>query len=262
MENSKVGFSTLEKSSFSNGVPQAKTRKTGSGADTVDVEGDDVATRKEGPPADAENAFDRDEARRRKREAVLRVAASAFSQRGFANTSMSDVARALRISKPTLYDYFSTKQDILYECHLLALGHGRAAVDLAASESTGRAKLDAFLRRYMNGIFGDFGNCPVLTDVDSLDSPQRDQIVARRSEMSEALREIIRVGVDDGTLLDCDVHLAAMFVLGAINWIPLWYRDTGRNTPDEIVEAFVAFFHQGFAALERAPFGEGKSKSE
>lgn len=221
-----------------------------------------MATRKEGPPADAENAFDRDEARRRKREAVLRVAASAFSQRGFANTSMSDVARALRISKPTLYDYFSTKQDILYECHLLALGHGRAAVDLAASESTGRAKLDAFLRRYMNGIFGDFGNCPVLTDVDSLDSPQRDQIVARRSEMSEALREIIRVGVDDGTLLDCDVHLAAMFVLGAINWIPLWYRDTGRNTPDEIVEAFVAFFHQGFAALERAPFGEGKSKSE
>lgn len=181
------------------------------------------------------------------------MAASAFNQRGFANTSMTDVARALRISKPTLYDYFTSKQDILYECHLLALSHGRAAFDLAAVEQTGKAKLGVFLRRYMNGIFGDFGTCPVLTDVDSLAAEAREEIVVKRAEMSEALRQIIRTGIADGTLIGCDPHLATMFVLGAINWIPLWYREEGLNTPDEIVDAFLRFFEHGLSNGAASP---------
>lgn len=193
--------------------------------------------------------FDRDEQRKRKRDAVIGVAASAFNRRGFANTSMDDVARALGVTKPTLYQYFSSKQDILYECHHRAMDHGEAGLSLAAEQGgDGRERLMAYLRRYMQGIFGEFGTCAVLTDVDSLTPDQREAVVTRRSAISRATQALIEEGIADGSLAPVDAKLATLFTLGAVNWIPLWYRENGPNTPEQIVEEFIRLLSHGVAA--------------
>ena len=198
------------------------------------------------PTLSSLGAFDKGEQRRRKREAVLRVAASAFNQRGFANTSMDDVAGVLGVSKPTLYQYFKSKQDLLFACHQVAMDNGEAGLALAsASKGTGLEKLIIYLRRYMEGIFGDLGTCPVLTDVDSLAPSDRDAVVARRSRISRATTDLIVEGIDDGSIANRDPKLATLFALGVVNWIPLWYRESGRSTPDEIVNTFVALLTSG-----------------
>lgn len=189
-----------------------------------------------------------------KREAVLRVAASAFNRRGFANTSMDDVAGALGVSKPTLYQYFRSKQDILYECHQLAMDHGQAGLALAeAHDGDGFEKLIVYLRRYMQGIFGDFGTCPVLTDVDSLTPEHRTEVVDRRAVISRATTELIEMGIADGSIVPCNPKLAALFALGVVNWIPLWYRESGPNTPDEIISEFARLFRTGLALSPDGP---------
>lgn len=193
--------------------------------------------------------FDRDEQRRRKREAVIGVAASAFNRRGFANTSMDDVAKALGVTKPTLYQYFASKQDILYECHHRAMDHGEAGLALAAEfGGTGCDKLMIYLRRYMQGIFGDFGTCAVLTDVDSLTQDQRAAVVTRRSAISGATQDIIESGIKDGSILPCNAKLATLFTLGAVNWIPLWYRESGPSTPEDIIDEFVRLLESGLVS--------------
>lgn len=198
-------------------------------------------------------AFDREEQRRLKREAVLRVAASAFNRRGFANTSMDDVAGALGVSKPTLYQYFRSKQDILYECHQLAMDHGQAGIALAeAHNENGFEKLIVYLRRYMQGIFGDFGTCPVLTDVDSLTPKHRAEVVDRRAVISRATTKLIESGIADGSIAPCNPKLAGLFALGVINWIPLWYRESGPNTPEEIITEFARLFRTGLATPAQA----------
>ncbi len=189
--------------------------------------------------ADPSLIFDRDTQRKKKREAVIGVAAAAFNRRGFANTSMDDVARALGVTKPTVYQYFSTKQDILYECHHRSMDHGEAGLALADShEGSGCERVIVYLRRYMQGIFGEFGTCAVLTDVDSLTETQRDAVVARRSKISRATQNLIEHGIADGSIAACDAKLATLFILGAVNWIPLWYREHGPNTVIEIVDEF------------------------
>lgn len=203
-----------------------------------------LRTSQETPPADdparPPHIFDRSEQRRLKREAVVGVAASAFNRRGFANTSMDDVAKALGVTKPTLYQYFSSKQDILNECHHRAMDHGEAGLALAAAHHGSAAeKLMVYLRRYMQGIFGDFGTCAVLTDVDSLTPQQRATVVERRSAISSATQDLIEQGIADSSIAPCDAKLATLFTLGAVNWIPLWYRETGPNTPDEIIDEYV-----------------------
>lgn len=185
---------------------------------------------------------------------MLRAAASAFIREGFANTSMDDVAKRLGISKPTLYQYFPSKEDILYECHQLSMSHAEAGLALArATGGPGLEKLLTFLRRYMGGMLGEFGTCPVLTNVDNLSPARREEMVHRRAKISAAARRFIQDGVRDGSVRRCPPGLAALFTLGAVNYIPLWYRDSGPNPPEEIVDSFVDFLRASIAAPPQAP---------
>lgn len=197
---------------------------------------------------DVANAFDRDDQRNRKREAVLRVAASAFNRRGYANTSLDDIAASLGVSKPTLYQYFSSKQEILYRCHQLALDQGDAGIALAeVDRGSGLDKLFIYLLTYMRGFFGEIGAGPVLTDVDSLTPANRKKVVERRARISAATTRFVEQGVNDGSIVDCDPKLASLFALSVVNWMAYWYREDGPNTPDEIMSTFMMLFHSGLA---------------
>jgi AcrR family transcriptional regulator len=199
---------------------------------------------------DVANAFDRADQRNRKREAVLRAAASAFNRRGYANTSLDDIAATLGVSKPTLYQYFSSKQEILYRCHQLALDQGDAGIALAeVNRGSGLDKLFIYLQTYMRGFFGEIGAGPVLTDVDSLTPANRKKVVERRARISAAATRFIAQGVKDGSIVKCDSKLAALFALSVVNWMAYWYREDGPNTPEEIMSTFMNLFRHGLARV-------------
>jgi AcrR family transcriptional regulator len=58
---------------------------------------------------------DRKRARDVKREAVLRMAVRLFLEEGYRCTPLSRIAKRLNITKPALYNYFSSKEEILHE---------------------------------------------------------------------------------------------------------------------------------------------------
>src|SRR2546422_6920381 len=51
-----------------------------------------------------------------KREAVIRAAAQAFNRKGYHNTSLDDIAAALEVTKPTVYYYVTSKEQLLFQC--------------------------------------------------------------------------------------------------------------------------------------------------
>jgi len=54
-----------------------------------------------------------EEIRSQSREKILKSALNLFSQKGFENTSMSQIARESGVSKGLIYNYFSGKEDLL-----------------------------------------------------------------------------------------------------------------------------------------------------
>ncbi|MCA0206915.1 MAG: TetR/AcrR family transcriptional regulator [Proteobacteria bacterium] len=195
------------------------------------------------------NAFDKAELHRRRREEVVRTAAQAFSRNGFGNTSMDEVALSLGISKATLYQYFKSKQEILFQCHLLSIRHGEAGLELAQrAEGSGLDRLLVFLRRYMTGAFGELGGLSMLGDITALTPERREQVITKRAHISHMSDRLIEDGLRDGSIRRCDAKLAKLFAMGVVNWIPSWYSDQGERTADEIVDAFIDFFTHSFAA--------------
>ena len=98
-----------------------------------------------------------------KTDAILTAAFAQFSQYGFQKTSMSDIARAMGISRASLYTYFDNKEEIfkkacvninaqsLQKVERLLTGHG------AASPIAERVN-DALLARY--GMFLEIAKSP------------------------------------------------------------------------------------------------------
>ncbi len=153
---------------------------------------------------------------------------------------MDDVAKALGITKPTLYKYYPSKHAILIECHLLALTYAESALTKAETGQTGLQKAMIFAHENMRGVLGELGTFPVISDVDALLPADRKRVVRKRKAVSTAVRAIISEGMADGSIQVGNANLAAMFVFGVFNWIPIWYRPNGESTPDQIMECFEA----------------------
>ncbi len=202
--------------------------------------------KKSAPIVEMNELFDRSTLRERRRQAIIRAAATAFNREGFHKTSMDDLAATLNTSKPTLYQFFKNKQKLLYACHQHAMDHGEAGLMLAHRDGkSGREKLAIYCRRYMHGVMHDFGSCAVLTDLDALQKDDRAAAIDRRAKISAATREIIEEGLRDGSFASVDSKLASLFVLSVVNWILIWYRPDGDRPRDEIVEAFIGMIDNG-----------------
>ena len=101
-----------------------------------------------------------DESREAKRLTILSTAARIFNERGFHNTSMSDVADALGVSKPFLYYYLKDKEDILFECSRIATGQLHAILDdVRKAKVNGWQRLELVFRAYAEVMTTDFGIC-------------------------------------------------------------------------------------------------------
>lgn len=190
-----------------------------------------------------------DEINRLKREAVIRESARIFSRRGYHNASLDDVAKSLNVSKGTLYNYVTDKEEILFESLKLALDFGEKAFEIAEQQAgTGADKLRSTLRNYISMLHDELGACGMLTEVDALKPAHRREIVARRDEQERWFVALIEQGMADGSLRPLDKKLAVFTFMGAVNSISRWYSPKGRLTHVEIAEGVADLLLDGMTA--------------
>ncbi len=182
-----------------------------------------------------------------KRLALIREAGKAFSRKGFHNTSMDEVAATLNVTKPALYYYIKTKQEILYECHNYAIDLGEQARQIAwATSDKPLERLQILLKTYIELLTGTFGSHAVLTEpISSLEPAYRAKIVARLREFDQIFQSLLLDAIAEGSIPPIDHRLAIGFFMGAVNNITRWYSPEGRRSGPEIAEAFVNFIVHG-----------------
>ncbi|WP_430781823.1 TetR family transcriptional regulator [Actinoplanes sp. G11-F43] len=91
--------------------------------------------------------------RERKRQhtfdAVSALAIDMFLERGFDDVSVNDIAAAAEISKPTLFRYFRSKEDLAL--HRIA-DHAGEPARVVATRDAGLSPLDALHRHFLDGL--------------------------------------------------------------------------------------------------------------
>lgn len=181
-----------------------------------------------------------------RRDEILRSLGMVLRQRGFAALKMQDIADQLSMTKGNLYYYFSSKQDLLFHCHMKCMDVSLAALARVAADAaaTPAQKLHTLLRLHIAGILEEAYGAVLLTDLEDLVPAQRRQYVARRDRFEQGVRTILADGIAAGAFRALDPRVATFAMLGAINWMPKWYRPDGAWSAQQVAEKFAAWFLQ------------------
>ncbi|MFC4120991.1 TetR family transcriptional regulator [Nonomuraea zeae] len=87
--------------------------------------------------------------RQRVHEAISTAAISLFLERGFDEVPVTEIAAAAGVSKPTLFKYFPTKEDLVV--HRFADHQGEAA-RVVRARAAGESPLEALRRHFLDGL--------------------------------------------------------------------------------------------------------------
>jgi len=194
-------------------------------------------------------AFSRDAVHEAKRAALLREAAAAFNRHGFHATSLDDIARNLGVTKAALYHYFPNKTALLQACFDKAMAVAFDSLESARRVGTsGRDKLRLTLSGYLEQLIGELSCCVVLIEENALPARERARLVQDRDRFEQALRDLVREGIQDGSVVPCDPKLAIFAILGALNWVPKWFRETGPWSARQLTAAFAELFDRALSS--------------
>lgn len=209
-------------------------------------------TRQASVPSPWAPADKRAQQREIKRNAVLQTAAQLFNERGFHATSLDDIAERLNVSKPTLYYYIESKDQILLECVRIALDLMHAGIgEVRAAGGSAIDQLQACMRIYADIVMQDFGMCVIRIGEDPLPAPLKKELRHLKAGIDQQFRDLIDAGIAEGSLAPCDPKMAAFMLAGALSWVGRWYRADGDLTPEQITQQGIDLLLNG--VLQRAP---------
>jgi AcrR family transcriptional regulator len=187
-----------------------------------------------------------------KREAVMQAAAKLFRERGYDAASLNDLADMLRITKPTLYYYVASKENLLLEILKRAQDEIIGFLKEAdASDRTGIEKLRTVMIQYAMVMISDHGACLARLPWRMFSRDNHREVLDRITEADRILYRIIRLGEKDGTLAVPDRVVAYHAIFGSLNWMAYWTRDDGRIPAEELAEIQVDMLLNGIRGKNR-----------
>jgi AcrR family transcriptional regulator len=200
-------------------------------------------------------------------EHVLDVAARLFRRKGFAATTVREIASAAGILPGSLHYRFASKEELLLSLMERAIARLTDAIREAVAASRDPAER---LRRAHRAplrllLSGDDSVYVLLYDWRAVTSETAREALGRLRDRYEAFWDgLIYEAAGTGALRDrVDTSLLRLFGFGAINWVAQWAeREGGGRTPEQIADAFWGFMAYGVFADDRRPADVGRALDE
>ena len=191
-------------------------------------------------------------AARTRRQQIEDVASELFSRRGYAATSMRDIARALDLQGGSLYAHIPSKEAVLWAIVEQAAERFHAAVrPIAEGPGTATERLRAMIHAHVRVVAQGRERASVfLFQWTFLSGERRAAIAASRDAYEAYFTRVIAEGAAAGELAAPNPRLAAIFILSAMNGLATWYRPSGPLGPDDVAEQYADLLLTGLAKGE------------
>ena len=190
-----------------------------------------------------------------RRARMCRTAAQLFRDRGYDATSVSDVARALGMTKAGLYHHFESKEALLFEIMMYGLERVRDEVIVPVrTVRDPEERLRQLIVRHARIATRGQGAIAHLGDeIRALPSSGRRQIERRMRIYFDLIRDTLVELKTAGRLRDVDPTVATFGLLGMILWLPRWFRQGGRLDQEAVANEIANFALGGLLAPARRP---------
>jgi len=186
-----------------------------------------------------------------RRPEVFHVAARLFHQKGYAQTSMNDVAQALGLTKAGLYHYIESKDQLLlgilnYGLDLLEVEVIVPLAEIRNPEEKLRQLVKSHIRLILQKRFHEI--TVILHENRTLHGKSLMEVNLRKKKYIHFLEEIltdIRKNNPGGTI---QPKMGTFALLGMINWLYQWYDTKGAVSQEVLSEQYTELFLGGYLA--------------
>jgi AcrR family transcriptional regulator len=194
------------------------------------------------PSAAAERAPRADNRLPQVRDAAARL----FREKGYAFTSMRDIAAASGMLAGSLYYHFASKDELLVAVYAEGVRRIRAAVEAALLQGGDPwTQLERVCTAHLTALLEDSDYGQVVIRVRPDDVPEIAlQLVSLRDDYEKVFgRAIAALPLPS----KADRRALRLMLLGALNWSQTWYR-SGHDNPQTLARRFVNLLRDAPAA--------------
>ena len=176
-------------------------------------------------------------------EAIRDAALTLFAERGFRATTMNDVARAVGVRAPSLYNHVRSKHELLREIMVTTMDeliqgfHAAVATTCDRVEQLRRAT-EAHVRYHTRHRREAFVGS---REIPSLKPGARRVILDKRREYSMLFRDLIDRGAKEGVFVVRSPRLVAYAILDMGIGLAAWFRPDGPCTEQEVAQSYGQF---------------------
>jgi AcrR family transcriptional regulator len=175
---------------------------------------------------------------------ILERAAELFAERGFAGTTVQDIADALGMSRPALYYYVKSKEVILQQLvENLSINDAKVLEKIASRRGGDPVEK---LREMALQLATNAGSNPHQTQILAQSKHHLPEGIAELNldaERSIARRvmSVLEAGISKGQFRDVDPHTAALAIIGMCLWTAWWVEDTPlEQVTEQVAEQAVS----------------------
>lgn len=182
------------------------------------------------------------ERRENRRDEILRAAQDLFHRKGYASTSLDDIARAVGIKREGLYYYFPNRTQILIAIiKPLGLQLRDRVREILESDASPEEKIRQTVENHLMRFENRFAESKITLRDDYF--AENEDVLAEMQPIWDEYEElwiaIIKEGQDKGVFdPSLDPRLAHLGILGLCNWVARWYKPGQSIAVPDLIDMY------------------------
>jgi AcrR family transcriptional regulator len=161
-----------------------------------------------------------------KKQIILEAAASLFRDRGYAATSMRDLAKAVHLQASSLYNHISSKQDLLREICFQNAHHFLQGIEqIESSIDSPALQIEQLIQMHLHIVSTDATSVTSFNDEwRHLSEPDLSKYVQLRKRYEQRFKAVLQKGIDQKVFQPVDTAVAMNTILSSLRWVYDWYQ--------------------------------------
>jgi AcrR family transcriptional regulator len=183
------------------------------------------------------------------RDNIRQTAEKLFRERGYAAIGMREIAKAVGIEAPSIYNHYKSKDVILKEICFDIAAQFFKAIETTDGEDKPGKKLKAYIKAHIGVIAGNIEASSVFFhEWMFLEEPNLAQFKKMRHEYEQKFRDLVDKGMKKGDFKKMNTKLVAFTIFSALNATYDLYKSSEKLTQDEIAEEISDLLLKGLKA--------------
>ncbi len=186
-----------------------------------------------------------------RKEELMTVAARQFAAKGYYATTLDQIAKEIGITKPALYYYVTSKEDILRTIINRLMEPMEEVTKVGQSALPPREKMTKIIRILVQ-FAAERKEITLIAFEQANILPKRsyDALRRRQKEVERIVEQVIKDGIAEGCFAKVDARMACFAILAVANGPYRWYRPSSSLTTAGIADQFIKLLENGYVKDE------------